>query len=630
MDQRHSHLLPEMGVANATLVGPCRSLLTLAAPRLTPVLTTRRTRPRLFALLGVFVWLATSLLSPGSQLRAQSEASEPLPAANEPAQPLADPVGKTSATGDPAAIRAEDGAAGMPGAATERPQVRRDPTWDDLLGQGPFERPFLMQIKGPIDGTTLRYARAALRQAQSLSADLIVVEIDSPGGGATESMEIADMLSQIQWCQTVAWIPREATSGGAMIALGCEHIVMQPGATIGDIGVIQLDPAMLAFRYAPAKIRSILVAKARALAERHERSPEVAEAMVDEFSVVYQRSDDPQQFRLVSLGAPEELGEGRPNQGVKPPVEEELPGGWRLVPESREGRFVTLSHSRAQELGFSQQRCNSFAELESQLPLAGPWTIRTYGFTDQVVDFLNNFWITALLLIIGIIALFMEMASPGISVGGLLALLCFSLFFWSHFMGGTAGWLELLLFVVGVACIVAELFLIPGFGVAGVMGIGLILLSLVMATLDFLYPTTTAQWDQLGGSLLTVVMVVVVGGSGIGLIIHNMGSLPALNRLTLAPPQWSEDPAPLKKDDPSNAAEMVVTQGRAAGIKVGDAGVTESVLRPAGRALIQGRSVDVVADGKFIDPGQPIKVIDIRGNRLIVVPVLTTTDSDSA
>ncbi len=587
--------------------------------------------------LGIAISLAQLYLLPAPASVAQTDPATPVapadtgPADSGPAD-LTQPAATEPTATEPAATEPAltEPTLTEPENAAARPTVQRDPTWQDLVARGPFQRPFLMQIKGPIDGTTLRYAQAALRQAQSLPADLIVVEIDSPGGGATESMEIADMLSQIQWCQTVAWIPREATSGGAMIALGCEHIVMQPGATIGDIGVIQLDPTMLAFRYAPAKIRSILVAKARALAERHQRSPELAEAMVDEFSVVYQQAEDPQQFRLVSLGAPEELGNGRPDQAVKPPVAEELPGGWRLVPESREGRFVTLSHSRAQELGFSQHRCNSFAELESQLPLAGPWTIRTYGFTDRVVDFLNNFWITALLLIIGIIGLFMEMASPGISVGGLVALLCFSLFFWSHFMGGTAGWLELLLFLIGVACVLAELFLIPGFGVAGVMGIGLILLSLVMATLDFLYPTTTAQWDQLGGSLLTILLVMVVGGGGIGLLIHNMGSLPALNRLTLAPPQWSEDSPANKKDEASPTSELVVQQGRAAGLRVGDIGVTESVLRPSGRALIQGRSVDVVADGKFIEPGQPIKIIDIRGNRLIVVLTRLTDEPQSA
>lgn len=498
--------------------------------------------------------------------------------------------------------------------------VRANSTWEDLLARGPFHRPFRLQIRGAIDHTTLRYVQSALRQAQSIEADLIVVEIDSPGGGAVESMEIADMLSQIQWGQTVAWISREATSGGAMIALGCQHIVMQPGATIGDIGVIQLDPTMAAFRYAPAKVRSILVAKVRALAERHGRSAELAEAMVDEYAVVYQQADDPQQFKLVSAGAPDELGDvpAERNEGQ---VEEELPGGWRLVPESRVGRFVTLTHSRAESLGFSQHHCANFAELEKQLPLQGEWTVRQYGFTDRVVDFLNNFWITVLLLIVGIIALFMEIASPGISVGGLVALLCFSLFFWSHFMGGTAGWLEVILFVTGVACLAAEFFLIPGVGVAGAMGIGLILLSLVMATLDFVYPSTGAQWNQLGFSLMSIMLVVIVGGAGIGLIIQHMGSIPALNRLTLTPPTWDDPPRGKSKDGESSPQTLMVTEGRAAGLKVGDEGVTESVLRPAGRARIQGRSVDVIADAKFVEPGQPIKVIDVRGNRLIVVPL---------
>lgn len=508
--------------------------------------------------------------------------------------------------------------------ATQAPaptvSVRAHLTWEDLLAQGPFRRPFLLEVKGAIDHTTLRYVQSALRQAQSLEADLIVVEIDSPGGGAVESMEIADMLSQIQWGQTVAWIPREATSGGAMIALGCQHIVMQPGATIGDIGVIQLDRTMAAFRYAPAKVRSILVAKVRALAERHGRSPELAEAMVDEYSIVYQQADDPQQFKLVSAGAPEELGE-EPAEQVAGQVEEELPGGWKLVPESRLGRFVTLTHSRAEALGFSQYHCDNFADLERQLQLESEWTVRKYGFTDRVVDFLNNFWITVLLLIVGIIALFMEIASPGISVGGLLALVCFSLFFWSHFMGGTAGWLEVILFVTGLACLAAELFLIPGVGVAGAMGVGLILLSLVMATLDFVYPTSGTQWNELGSSLLSMMLVVAVGSTGIGVMIHYMGSIPALNRLTLAPPKWEDHPSIKGKDGQPVAPSLMVTEGRAAGLKVGDEGITESVLRPAGRASILGRSVDVVADGKFIEPGQPIKVIEVRGNRLIVVPL---------
>lgn len=502
--------------------------------------------------------------------------------------------------------------------AAPRARVPAPSDWETLLAKSPYQRPFLLQIKGAIDHTTLRYVQSGLRQAQRMQADLIVVEIDSPGGGAVESMEIADMLSQIQWGQTVAWIPREATSGGAMIALGCQSIVMQPGATIGDIGVIQLDLTMGAFRYAPAKIRSILVAKARALAERHGRSPELAEAMVDEYAVVYQQKDDPTQFKLVSMGAPEELGVAPDAENVAQ-VEEELPGGWVLVPESRLGRFVTLSHSRAEELRISQQHFDSFESFEVALKLERPWTVRKYGFTDRVVDFLNNFWITVLLLIVGIVALFIEIASPGISVGGLLALLCFSLFFWSHFMGGTAGWLEVILFVTGLACLMVELFILPGFGLAGAMGVGLLLLSLIMATLDFVFPTSSEQWNQLGSSLLSITTAVVVGGIGIGLVLHYLGSIPALNRLTLQPPKLDDPISNKSKDAAEESRPLMVTEGRAAGLKVGDEGVTESVLRPSGRALIQGRSVDVVADGKYIEPGQRVKVIDVRGNRLIVV-----------
>jgi len=514
--------------------------------------------------------------------------------------------------------------------------VARMRSLEDLKAAGPFKRPFLLEVKGAIDGTTLKFVRSGVLQAQVAKADLLVVQIDSPGGGAVESMEIADLLAQVNWAKTVALIPREATSGGALIALGCEYIVLQPGATIGDIGVIQLDPTMMAFRYAPAKIRSILVAKARALCELHGRSPDLAEAMIDEYAVIYRQKDAPNQFKLVSMGTPDgDPQADKPRRPVRPPANaneqaqgqavngvvarEELEGGWQLIAETRPGRFLAVPDRRAAELGISQGSVLDRKDLEEQISVTGDWQKRTYGFTDSVVDFLNNFWITGLILAVGIIALFIEISAPGISVGGLVALLCFSLFFWSHFAGGTAGWLEVLLFLLGVVFLLAELFVIPGFGVAGIMGVSLVGASLIMACLDFLYPTNDSQWQDLGWTVLTVSASGVFGLLGVLAVINYIGSIPALNRLALAPPEMADLKSQDKKNGGQNGESNVATFGRAAGLKVGDEGRTESVLRPAGRARIEGRSIDVVADGKFIEVDLPVKILEIRGNRITVV-----------
>lgn len=548
---------------------------------------------------------------PENKEQADSQQDEANPAAGDAAENTAGDAAQPAVESNPAPKAAPSSS---------------PPSADDLSrlkAAGPFQRPFILEIKGEIDHTTLKYVKSGVLQAQAAKADLLVVEIDSPGGGAVESMEIADLLAQSTWATTVALVPREATSGGALIALGCQHIVLQPGATIGDIGVIQLDMTMMAFRYAPAKVRSILVAKARALCERHGRPADLAEAMVDEYAVVYRNENDPNAFKLVSMGTPDQENrdddvalEAGAVEGVV--AKENLPGGWVLIPETRPGRFLTLTNRRAVEVGIAQATVNDLQDLEQKIGVQGNWQRRSYGLTDSIVDFLNGFWITGLLLIVGIVALFIEISAPGISVGGLVALLCFSLFFWSHFAGGTAGWLEVILFLLGVVFLLAEFFVIPGFGVAGIMGIGLIVIALVMACLDFLYPTTDGQWREMGLSVVTVMTAGMFGVIGVVLMLQYIGNIPALNRLALAPPTFEENSDTKKKADNEGQA-MVATSGRAAGLKVGDEGITESVLRPAGRARIAGRSIDVVADGKFIEAGLAVKIMEIRGNRIIVV-----------
>jgi membrane-bound serine protease (ClpP class) len=193
-------------------------------------------------------------------------------------------------------------------------------------------------------------------------------------------------------------------------------------------------------------------------------------------------------------------------------------------------------------------------------------------------------------------------------MGGLVALLCFMVFFWSRFLGGTAGWLEVVLFLAGMAFLAVELFLLPGFGVAGLSGILLVLVSLILASQTFILPRSNQELSTLTSSLM------VVAGSGVAFAVSAVflsryfGSLPVFNRFMLAPPD---------RVQASSTAADVGADGEAR-LAPGDHGVASSHLRPAGKAQFGDRYVDVVADGDFIDKGTPIQIVEISGRRVIV------------
>jgi membrane-bound serine protease (ClpP class) len=219
------------------------------------------------------------------------------------------------------------------------------------------------------------------------------------------------------------------------------------------------------------------------------------------------------------------------------------------------------------------------------------------------------------LVLTGLIALYMEFSAPGIGAGGLIAGLCAVLFFWSRFFAGTAGWLEVILFAAGIIFLLMEIFVIPGFGVSGVCGLALLFSSIVLASQNFAVPQTPQQWDQ---TLTTSVMILCSGFVFLiaaTFISKRLGAIPLFNRLVLdVPPRQlgfestkDADGKPLPSPHPS--------------VSVGDWGVSESLLRPAGRAKFAHRSFDVISDGSFVEPGTQVTVIRINGNVITVAPV---------
>ncbi len=462
----------------------------------------------------------------------------------------------------------------------------------------PWKRPVLIEFQGMITPMLEQFVSRQLEVARQQQADVVILEIESPGGMVDPSFAIAQTLRQVDWARTIAFIPREALSGAAVVALGCDEIYLHPEAYMGDVGVLIMGEDSL-FRYAEEKVRTNIAHQLRELASARGRPPALAEAMVNMELVVYQVTN--RQTGEQTFMSQEELD-----------AAEDGPDWERGVPvfESREKYFLQVSGQRATELQLAEGTAGDRHELLDQLGIQGELTVLKPTAVDTAVFLLNLPLITGLLFVVGLVALYVELSAPGISVGGLIAMLCFALFFWSRFLGGTAEILEVLLFLSGVVFLAVEVFVLPGFGVAGLLGLLLMFSGVVMASHHFVVPETPRQLSALAHTML------VVASSGITFLVvasflsRYFGMLPVLNRLVLQAEGGSE------RSPRASSATQAALAGPSVG--VGDLGRAHSALRPAGKAWFQDELLDVMTDGDFVEAGRQVRILEIQGSRIVV------------
>jgi membrane-bound serine protease (ClpP class) len=282
----------------------------------------------------------------------------------------------------------------------------------------------------------------------------------------------------------------------------------------------------------------------------------------------------------------------------------------KLVFESRKDHFLEVEGERAVEVQLASATVEDLDGLRQHYAWVNLVTLE-HTWTDTLVTILNNGWVTGLLLIAGLICLYVEFSAPS-GIAGTVAGLCFVLFFWSRVLGGTAGWLEVVLFLFGTALVLVEIFLIPGFGFTGITGGLLIVASLVMASQRVVIPRTTYDMKELI-SALTALVGAGVGSVALAILLRRQFHLiPAFSGLVLMPPD--PEPSPVLADESQ-------TESRGRQWLLGREGTTVTPLRPAGKARFEGESFDVVAEGSYIPPGRNIRVVEIIGSRVMVVEV---------
>lgn len=457
---------------------------------------------------------------------------------------------------------------------------------ENLAGGGGW-RTARIDLRGALnDGERVRAAHNLLKEAVTDEKNFICFWLDTPGGDPAQSLALAGEISNLDPTKfrTVAFIPTEARTDAALIALACDHIVMLPGAIIGGSGAASLsDDDILQ-----------LADSARSIATKKLRSPSLAASIYDPDLEVY-RYERRRVVQFVTL-----------EEATKLPQADE----WRRdrVVKPTGKLFQCTGTDAFEDYELAWGLVNNLAEFKAMYGLEKDPTLMAPGWADSLVDTMRSPWVGWMLLAVGFVACWAELNVPAVGLGWLVGGLCFLLFFWSSFLGGTAGWLEAVLFLAGVTCLALEIFVLPGFGLFGLTGGILILTSLILASQTFILPHNEYQLSQMARTVSGIAAVIVVAIASGAVLRAYMPHSPFLNKLLLDPPTEAE------------LAEAAVTSSGGAypALTPGMQGVATTRLVPGGKALFGQRYVDVIAEGEYLERGALIVVMEVRGNRVVV------------
>jgi membrane-bound serine protease (ClpP class) len=285
---------------------------------------------------------------------------------------------------------------------------------------------------------------------------------------------------------------------------------------------------------------------------------------------------------------------------------------------SAPGKLLSLTAGEAYRYGLAAGQADNRESLLQALGAGGPVTESSPGIADGIITLLTSGPVQVILILLGLVMIFLEINSPGFGIPGVTAIIAFLLVFGSGVLLGRVGSLEILLFLVGIALLALELFVIPGFGVVGISGFLLIGLSLVFSMQDFVIPRFDWEWSLLARNALVVAVSLIASVSGIAVIALLGPRTRLFDRLTLKAQITGTASGPSAAGPLTEGALPAVEDEENYAALTGKTGVADSLLRPSGKAVIEGNVYSVEADGAFIEAGKGVIVTRVRGNRIIV------------
>lgn len=506
----------------------------------------------------------------------------------------------------------------------------------------------IVPLHGPIDRVTVNSLRRRIEEANAGGFDAVVLELDTPGGDLNATFEILEIIRSEAPANSVAWVRPKAFSAGTIIALAAREIVTVPTGVFGDAAPIQAVPG-LGLKELPAaeraKIEAPLLSELVFDARRQGWDEKLVQAFVAvdiELWLLRNRETrdilfvDAEEYERIFETTPPRTGVTRlPAPAPRDPTTGLLPDA-SPMPGNAAPQFET----RDEAIEFVQER-------RSQRPVLGPedasdWELlgqvvtrdellvlrsdeaRAYGLSSSIVDgdaalseffgaseivrfpetwserlvrFLTLWPVRAILIAVMLVGFFIEIAAPGYGVFGLAALGALAALVGAPWLAGLSDWWPAVIVVMGLGLVIAELFFLPGFGLAGLAGGGMIFVGLVGTFIQGDPFNSAVRADLLRGLLATTLGFFVAGGA-IWILWRFVPGLPISRRLVL-------------NDAVGRSAEQppAESDSRARDLTPGSGGTAVTPLRPAGTVEIEGRMLDARTQGEYIDAGTPVQVV---------------------
>jgi membrane-bound ClpP family serine protease len=464
------------------------------------------------------------------------------------------------------------------------------------IAPGP-KNAWLVELSGDISRAKASSALRKIKKAIGKGGNFFILVLDCQGGDSIAARDLAEDLRKLkdeERVETVAFIPPgKKLEAPTAVALGCTEILMSKDAVLGDFESLKgSDPKGYGM------MRDSLVGLAKA-----QRYPTLLiEGTLDPDLVicVVRSKTDPNHHFLLS----ERDFKGDQENKKQWIFEKYL---------KRKGSLLRLEASLAVEFGVARPQLVEDVDAVARYYDLEPSKIQktSSDLLDDIQTFFQNQFVGMMLVMIGIIGLILEMKMPGLGFPGVVAAICFVLYFWANSSVGDFTLLAILLFALGLILIGVEVFFLPGMAVFGISGVVLVVGSLVLVTLERA-PSTSREWFQLGGTLATYTFSLIGAIVVAFLIARYLPQIPYANRLVLSPPTDQPDAAD-GTSSPASAATSAALLGA-----IGEAATT---LRPAGKARFGDQYLDVVAEGSFVNAGKRVQVIEIEGNRIVVKEV---------
>lgn len=418
---------------------------------------------------------------------------------------------------------------------------------------------YVVHLQDEIDAPAWRKIKIGLEEARKENASVFLLHLNTYGGRVDFADSIRSAILAYE-LPTAVYIEANAASAGALISIACDSIYMSPGSTIGAASVVNQSGEV-----APEKYQSFFRGKMRATAIENGRNPDIAEGMVDPRIVVDSVVDDK---TLITFTVQEAIANG--------------------YCEGKFETFETLIKSKYPNLEVVHHKVST---------------------VEKMILFLINPAVSGLLIMLVIGGIYFELQSPGIGFPIIMSAIAATLFFAPHYLHGLANYWEIILFVVGVILIAVEVFVIPGFGIAGIAGILCVISGLAFSLIGIV-PTDSGlllpDLDRLGFAFALVLSSLVIAiFSSFMLSKYLLDESHAFGRkIVLAANQKS--------------VKYQISADKKNESYIGLEGIAYSRMMPGGKIEIDGDFYDAIAESGFIDPKTPIKVVKVSNGQLVV------------